>query len=201
MARPKNQAHRRAEVIAAATRAINDRGIKGLRLKDIAEEAGVAIGTVHYYYPNMDDLVFAVHRSTIESFIDGRRAIVSNQQDVQHALAALIRSGLPVSTEDSTFGLFYELHSLAGRSSAHSDLMSSLWARDVEVYVSVLETGAQQGAFALAAPAREIAVRMVAFEDGLSLQVLSENPAIDVPAAIGVMARYAEEAVGVVLDL
>ena len=196
MARPKNQTHRRAEMIAAAQRAISERGVAGLRLKDIAAEAGLSVGLVHYYYPDMDELVFAVHRKTIETFVEERRAVLGLAADPATRLTKVIRQGLPASRDDETFRLFYELHSLAGRSRAHAELMSSLWNRDVAVYVTLLEEGAATGAFSLRTAAEVIAKRMVAFEDGLSVQVLSDNPALDIEAALAIMTAYASEATG-----
>lgn len=200
MARPKNQANRRTELIAATRRAINERGVAGLRLKDIAAEAGLSIGLVHYYFPNMDELIFAVHRTTIENYSASRRGVLDQHTAPARQLQEAIRLGLPASSGDQVFGLFYELHSLAARSADHAELMSTLWESDVALYRAILSGGAQSGDFVLTADAEVIAKRLVAFEDGLSVQVLSANRALDTQAAIAIVLDYAAEATGAALS-
>ncbi|NUS50865.1 MAG: TetR family transcriptional regulator, partial [Nocardioidaceae bacterium] len=56
MARPKEQAARRQELVAAAGRVIVQRGVRGLRVKDVAAQAGISAGLVSYYYPDLGDL-------------------------------------------------------------------------------------------------------------------------------------------------
>jgi AcrR family transcriptional regulator len=46
MARPNRQKERRAELVAAAREAIIQRGIIGLRLKDVAERVGMTASSV-----------------------------------------------------------------------------------------------------------------------------------------------------------
>lgn len=196
MARPKNQTRRRAEMIAATQRAINERGVAGLRLRDIADEAGLSIGLVHYYFPDMEELVVAVHRATVEQFVLQRQAIVEEPVDPPTQLVNLIRKGLPSSRDDEVFRLFYELHSRAAHNQAHADLMSLLWERDVSLYVAVLTAGVESGDFSLRGEPRIIAQCLVAFEDGLSVQVLSANPAVDIASAMAIMTGYASEVTG-----
>ena len=59
MARPSVAPARRPVILAAATRAIAERGFDGVRYVDVAEEAGVAVGTVQHYFPSRDALLGA----------------------------------------------------------------------------------------------------------------------------------------------
>jgi AcrR family transcriptional regulator len=51
---------RRAEIVEAAYRCMADRGLYGLRMRDVATEAQVNIATVHYYLTSKTDLIRAV---------------------------------------------------------------------------------------------------------------------------------------------
>jgi AcrR family transcriptional regulator len=51
---------RRAEIVDAAYRCVADKGLYGLRMRDVAAAAGVNIATVHYHLTSKADLIRAV---------------------------------------------------------------------------------------------------------------------------------------------
>lgn len=196
MARPKNQTQRRAEIVSAAQRAINGRGVAGLRIKDVADEAALSVGLIHYYFPNMDELIFAAHQTLIEDFMVRRKNLRATLLDPRQQLVQTIRLGLPPSIDDEVFRLFYELHSLAARSDTHKELMSKLWNADVGGYKEIFEAGQERKLFDMRAPIEDTAIRMVAFEDGLSVQLLSRNSYMDRQLATNIMTSFAEQVTG-----
>src|SRR4051812_16298347 len=56
MARPSVAQARRPQIIDAAMRAILEHGFDGVRYSDVADEAGVAVGTVQHYFGSRDAL-------------------------------------------------------------------------------------------------------------------------------------------------
>ncbi|WP_372348168.1 TetR/AcrR family transcriptional regulator [Streptomyces sp. KL116D] len=173
--RPKNQTARREALVDAAGRAITERGLEGLRIKDIAAEAGMSAGSVLYYYPELDELVLEVHRGAVERFLTARHAVTDEVADPVARLRALIASGLPSDADDATHGLLYELHGRADRSAGHAELMASLFASEVGLYTTVLEVGAATGVFTLTAAVSDLARNLVALEDGYGLHIVSRN--------------------------
>ncbi|MGW8374896.1 TetR/AcrR family transcriptional regulator [Streptomyces sp. ODS28] len=196
MGRPKNQGARREALVDAAGRAISERGLAGLRIKDIAAEAGVSAGSVLYYYPELDELVLEVHRGAVDRFLAGRHAETDGVADPVRRLRAAIASGIPDGPDDAVHALLYELHGRAGRSAGHAALMSSLFEREAALYVTVLEVGAATGAFTLTAPPAELARNLVALEDGYGLHILSRNPAVPPETARTLVRGYAREVTG-----
>lgn len=196
MGRPKNQVARREALVDAAGRAISVRGLAGLRIKDIAAEAGVSAGSVLYYYPELDELVLEVHRGAVDRFLADRHACTDGVADPVERLRAAVGSGLPEGPDDAGHGLLYELHSRADRSAGHAALMASLFAREVALYTTVLEVGAATGEFTLAAPAGELARNLVALEDGYGLHIVSRNPEITPAAARELLLGFARAGTG-----
>ena len=178
--RPRNQTARREALVSAAGRAIAERGLEGLRIKDIADAAGVSQGSVLYYYPDLDDLVLEVHRGAVEDYLARRQQAYDAAPAPEAAarLRALLDSGLPGAPDDAVHGLLYELHRRAGRSPGHAELMTSLFAREVALYVTALEVGAATGVFTLAGTAQDLAHGLVALEDGYGLHIISHNAAL-----------------------
>ncbi|MFF9098638.1 TetR/AcrR family transcriptional regulator [Streptomyces sp. NPDC014802] len=196
--RPRNQTARRQALVSAAGRAIAERGLEGLRIKDIADAAGVSQGSVLYYYPELDDLVLEVHRGAVESYLASRQRAYdeASAEGPAARLRALLHSGLPNMTDDPVHGLLYELHRRAGRSRGHAELMTSLFAREVALYTTALEVGAATGVFSLAASAHDLAHGLVALEDGYGLHIVSHNAALDQERARELILAHARVVTG-----
>ena len=56
------------ELVLAAYRQIAERGFEGLRTRDVANEVGVNIATLHYYFPTKETLISAVLQHAMDRF-------------------------------------------------------------------------------------------------------------------------------------
>jgi AcrR family transcriptional regulator len=194
--RRKDQAERRRQLTDAARQVLLERGAVGVRVKDVAERAGLAPSSVLYYYPNLDDLLIEVSRGAIDRFAERRAAAVHRVDGHARQLRLAIRLGVPSGPDDTDSRLLYELDAFTGSSPAFGILTASYFDRQAMLYESVLEAGARGGEFELSVPALTVARGLVALEDGLGLQVVIGHPAIDSAAAETILLRYAEMATG-----
>ncbi|MCW3061331.1 MAG: putative transcriptional regulator, TetR family [Capsulimonas sp.] len=71
---------RRRELVSAAYRLIEEKGFEGLRVRDVAAAAGVNIATLHYYFPDKEDLIRGVIEHIVQEFISDNAPIVHNTQ-------------------------------------------------------------------------------------------------------------------------
>jgi AcrR family transcriptional regulator len=194
--RRKDQAERRRQLANAARQVLLERGAVGVRVKDIAAEAGLAPSSVLYYYPNLDDLLLEVSREAMERYAERRADAVREIEDPRSQLRLAIHLGVPTGPDDAESRLLYELDAFTGSSSVFEVLTTSYFDRQALLYESILEAGASRDEFALGAPAKSIARGLVALEDGLGLQVVIAHPAIDSPEAERILLRYAAMATG-----
>ena len=194
--RRKDQAERRRQLTDAARQVLLERGAVGVRVKDVAERAGLAPSSVLYYYPNLDELLIEVSRGAIDRFAERRAAAVHRVDGHARQLRLAIRLGVPSGPDDTDSRLLYELDAFTGSSPAFGILTASYFDRQAMLYESVLEAGARGGEFELSVPALTAARGLVALEDGLGLQVVIGHPAIDSAAAETIILRYAEMATG-----
>jgi AcrR family transcriptional regulator len=200
MARPKEQTARRRELVEAAGRAIVRRGLTGLRIKDVAQEAGLSAGSVSYYYRDFDDLVADVHQDAVDRFYWSRRRAVEAGEDPESQLLALVEQGVP-DGGDPTSTVLYELHLHAARSRTHAVLMTALFDREVSLYSGVLETGRRQGVFTLdRATVDVVAVNAVALEDAFGLHLVGRNTHVDAPMARAHLLAFLRTATGAPLS-
>ncbi len=195
--RRKDQAQRRQQLAAAAKQVLLERGAVGVRVKDIAERAGLAPSSILYYYPNIDDLLFDVSRDAMERYAKGRADAVRQLDGApSRQLRLAIHLGVPTGPDDSDSRLLYELDAFTGSSPVFGVLTASYFDRQALLYESILETGRATGEFSLSGPARGIARGLVALEDGLGLQVVIAHPAIDSAEAERILLRFAGMATG-----
>jgi AcrR family transcriptional regulator len=198
--RRKDQASRREQLTRASRHVLLERGAVGLRVKDIAERAGIAPSSVLYYYPRIEELMMEVSRDAIERYAEGRSQRVRRLEDPVRQLRLAIHLGVPTGPDDEESRLLYELDAFTSSSPAFAVMSSSFFDRQALLYQYVLEAGVARGSFSLAVPADTLARGLVALEDGLGLQVVIQHPGLDNAEAERILLRYASIATGVDLE-
>lgn len=159
--------------MAAARRAIVEHGLASVRIRDVADSAGMASGSVTYYFRELDELFQEVFADAVERFSALRRLAAENIEDPRDRLLATLRSGLPTGPDDELCCLLYEFAPQARNRPHDAGLRRVLYDRQVELYCSLLTSGADAGAFALTAPVDEIASNLVALEDAYGYHIIA----------------------------
>src|SRR6476620_7488327 len=154
--RPRNQAHRRRQLANAGRRVLLERGAVGLRVKDIAERAGITPSSVLYYYPRLDELMIEVSREAMERYAERRSRQVRALDDAVAQLRLAISLGVPTGPDDEDSRLLYEFDVFVGSSPAFRVLRSAVFDRQLALYDQVLESGAARGDFELVALAEAL---------------------------------------------
>lgn len=173
-----------------------ERGAVGVRVKDVAERAGISPSSLLYYYPDLDDLLFEVAREAIDRYAERRAEAVREVDDPRERLRLAIRLGVPTGPEDEESRILYELDAFTGVSPGFALLTTSFYDRQVALYESLLDYGAARGAFSLTGPAIDLARGIVAMEDGLGLQVVVGHPAVGPEMAERILLRFAAAVTG-----
>jgi AcrR family transcriptional regulator len=194
--RPRRQDERRRQLVEAARRVLLERGAVGLRVKDVAERAGLAPSTVLYYYPAIEDLLLEVGSAAMSRYAEGRAEALRSVEGPLRRLRLAIHLGIPSGPDDDQSRLLYEIDALTGTSQAFDVLSASFFDRQVSLYEGILETGESSGELSLTAPAPRLARGLVALEDGLGLQVVIGHPSIGSEQAESILLDFASAAAG-----
>src|SRR3954468_15381654 len=101
VARPRDQVKRRRELVAATSRLVARNGLANVKLRDVADAAGVTSAAVLYYYDGLDELFTAAYDRAIERFCRQREEVVAGLADPVERLARAIHLGVPASPDDS----------------------------------------------------------------------------------------------------
>jgi AcrR family transcriptional regulator len=157
------------QILEAACRAILERGFPATRIADIAAEAGVSTGTVHYYFATKDEVLVAALK-----WASGRlfARIEEPADDAASArLARLLEVSVPYpGPARDEYVLWIELwlrvlHQPALL--AQCEAFSAQWRG---YFHDVVRRGVEAGEFAPAAAPDEVAERLVAFVDGVGFE-------------------------------
>ncbi|CAA9377347.1 MAG: hypothetical protein AVDCRST_MAG21-1500 [uncultured Nocardioidaceae bacterium] len=174
MARRKDQQARREHFVSAARRRIVEQGLAPVRLRHIADEAGLSPGLVTYYFPDLDELFREVYSDAVDRFYTQRRQMIEATTDPRERLIAMIRSGLPSGPDDEICVLLSEFGPQVGRNPIVKALRKTLYERQVTLYESILQSGAAVGHFRLTVPALTIASNLVALEDAYGHHIIAQ---------------------------
>jgi AcrR family transcriptional regulator len=190
---------RRENLINAARRAVITHGAD-VRLKDVAEEAGLTSGAILYHFPDVQTLLVEANRAGMERFHGERLRAIEGLAAPDEKLVVTIGLGLPSDSEDEAVRLMCELGGAAGRHPVYAAMMTSLYDRQVAMYQIILESGAATGIFTLAQPSETIARNIVALEDAYGYRMVAHHHAIDHDIATALILDYARLATSHPLD-
>ena len=93
----------RQVILQTANRLMMDQGINNTSLNDIAREAGISKGTLHYYYPSKDDLIYDIaqqHFSVVKSSVLRWNENVRGQTSFAEILRVVLSSFLEADTRN-----------------------------------------------------------------------------------------------------
>lgn len=191
---------RREHLIAAAARVLVRDGSAGIRVRDVAAEAGVSTGIVHYYFGSKDEILIDALRWAIgkpaERFAELRR-----DGDHLRVLATLLEVSLPhPGVLYDEYVLWLELWTAATHDPALQPVAESLAAEYREELVKLIEEGTSAGAFHPVAEPTVVAERISAMVDGLCLRTVVGYSWTPLDRVRGLLRNFACEQLGVATD-
>jgi AcrR family transcriptional regulator len=93
------RAARREELLAAARRVFARQGFRGTTIADIAEEAGIALGTIYLYFPSKED-VFAALSEQFAEMIVGALTDVPSTSSLEAAVRTRVNNVFATCAEN-----------------------------------------------------------------------------------------------------
>jgi AcrR family transcriptional regulator len=86
----------RARILAAALSTFRERGFEAATMREIAAQAGMAVGAAYYYFDSKDALVLAFYDQSREQMASQADRILSAAKTLEHRLRGII--GLKFAT-------------------------------------------------------------------------------------------------------
>ncbi|GIH96395.1 TetR/AcrR family transcriptional regulator [Planobispora siamensis] len=163
---------RREEVVEAARRIILREGIEAATTRAIAKEAGYSNGVLTHYFADKDDIMLSALRSSHRRIVERLRAKLSGRTGLA-ALRELLLDNLPLDderTQESGLEVGFWSRSLTSPALLEAQRAE---ARELHYLVrSLLGAAADAGEIATAEDLDDVAERLLALVDGLSVHRL-----------------------------
>jgi AcrR family transcriptional regulator len=167
MPRPNVEAERRKQILEAACAVIAKAGLQQLRVADVAQEAGISSGTIHYYFETKKDLVAAAFEFNFAASLRRRRWMRESTVDPRQRLRDIVESYLPTTRKSlQAWRVWAELWAEGTRDPALQKVNDELYGQWRDVV---------RDAIAAIHPKEdptELANMLIAMMDGLAVQVL-----------------------------
>ena len=163
---------RREQISQAAFASIAERGFEGLRMRDVAQRAGVNIATVHYYYASKEQLIRAAYGELQARF----RATTPPDGTAAERLRGHLRGVRDLLLDDSDLrGVLAEI---ALRARRDEELEAAVrqaedgWFAEVR---GLLQAGLDDGSWAVAVDPDATAALVLSLCKGAGLPVLGTS--------------------------
>jgi TetR/AcrR family transcriptional regulator, transcriptional repressor of bet genes len=183
---------RRAEIVRATVRCLARDGYSALTMKNVAREARVSQGILHYYFTDKRAILVAALES-VTTDLD-RRVVAAQsrgRRDARARLQALVEACLRLAVEERAFWIvFVEFWGEMMHDRRLRDINAALYERTRRHIGAIVAQGVRAGRFRRVDVRRAGAV-ILGLVDGVSLQLTFDPAAFSVAEA----AKFCGEAV------
>ena len=194
----KPSGDRRARIVEAARKLLAEEGYDRVTMKQVAREAGVAQGLIHYYFSGKDEILLEVLMEASRQYAkEAERLALSLPEGKKLAGAALAATKERVFRMPEWYRLRYELFAMGLRKPEFLPGVAALLGSGrTGIAATLARISGEKGPERVTQKEALAAVLLSCF-DGLALQELADPEGFDFDAAYEVLAKMAEGVIGV----
>jgi TetR/AcrR family transcriptional regulator, cholesterol catabolism regulator len=138
---------RRDELLAIAAKLFAERGLRATTVRDIADAAGILSGSLYHHFDSKESMVDELVHEMLDRVLAAYRAIIATDVAPEVALRALVREAFTAIASDAAtvtvmvneWNLFVKFPRFG--------YLREIYEETERLWVSVLQRGAQTGAF------------------------------------------------------
>lgn len=183
-------------IVAAMHASVGERGAAGSTFDQVASEAGVSRGLLHYYFGSKEQLLAEVVRHDCDVRMAALEERLAGAESID-AIVDVLVSALEdlVERDPATYALIFELFTASRHNDELREEMAELYRQVRGHAASVLASKQDQGVAQLRDHPTAVASILFALGDGIALQLLSD-PSWDSSAAFEAGMRAARFLLG-----
>jgi AcrR family transcriptional regulator len=175
IAAPRKLEGDKAQRIVAAMRAsVAARGAAGSTFDQVAREAGVSRGLLHYYFGSKERLLVEVVRQDCDTRIRAMDERLAGAESVDEVIQALVVGLEEFIGEPRSQAVIYEMLSASRRSEEIRAELAELYRRWRDRMAVALRDKEREGVVRLQAEPEAVASMLLALGDGFGIQVISD---------------------------
>ncbi len=161
-------------IVEAMRDSVARRGAAASTFEQVAKQAGVSRGLLHYYFGTKERLLVEVVRRDSDLRLEALNAALAPARSADEVLDVLVVSlNQMIEHDPQTFLLIFELFSAGRRNPDIHEELGHLFSRLRERLAEILEAKQEQGVLKLRFSSLAVSSYLCAIADGVALQVLS----------------------------
>jgi len=137
---------KRERILAAAVKVFARKGFHNSRIAEVAEEAGVASGTIYLYFRNKDDILISVFEDSLEDIIKGMETQLADLDDPRDKLRKFIERHLAMLEEHKELAEVLQVE-LRQSHKFMKEYEPTRWIDYLNIIAGILKQGQESGAF------------------------------------------------------
>lgn len=142
---------RRAQLTRAAYKVVGEKGYSDFTIKDVAREAGLSTGLVHYYFKNKEELLFKLLKGMNANLKHDLNKALTVLDDPQEKLLAFCNEAFDlVHKEKAYFSVLVDFLAQINRNKRIHQAIVKLFQSYRDEIVAILKEGVAKGVFAVA---------------------------------------------------
>jgi AcrR family transcriptional regulator len=183
MPRPIVRDKRREQIIRAALRLVRRAGVHGFTIADVADEAGVSRGILHYHCQSKEEIIHeALLLLLFEFGRHGAEAVVAAGDAPRRRLHALVDASLN-EEQVGFYATLLEFWPPARRLEIQRAAMGRLYDGWIAFIAGIIRQGQASGELSRLRRPEDLACGLVALQDGLMVQRLIRGDWMPTPRA------------------
>ena len=168
---------RRRLILDAALQIVIERGADAVRMADVAEAAGVSLGSIQHHFRHRDGLLAEVFRYESERIAATWRGVVGSDDPPLERLVEYVWLCTPSGSDSAAtsfrgWGFWLDFWATARREPQTRAEVAPIYRSFALPFQTALADGISAGEFRLRGTVREVADRMIAMIDGAALRTL-----------------------------
>ena len=196
---PRTASFEKAEkILHAARRVLGRKGYARATISEVAKEADVSRGLLHYYFKSKEEMLARVMRETVEATAGMIETLFRESEEPRALARSIVQAMEAFVRKDPLFSsIFFESWGLARHSETVDRELRGLYRRFVQAARNGLEDTARRGVIPFPGDIQGMAVVLTSIIDGMSLQFMVMPDLLQQPG----MWKAAEEAIVRVLGV
>ena len=168
-------APKQARLIRSAYKVMGEKGLGGLSLQDVADDAGVSKAILPYYFESKENLILLTMRWVLARVAQRIREAIARADNAEAKVAAMIDAIFVSGESNRRFYLvFFDFLGYAARNDRFADVGATFHEICNGLYAEVIRLGQEEGVFN-GTDAREAATVVRALVDGLFTQWIQDK--------------------------
>jgi TetR/AcrR family fatty acid metabolism transcriptional regulator len=144
---PKEKANgKREAILRAAIKVFARSGFFNSKVADVADQAGVADGTVYLYFKNKDDILVSIFNTYMDEALETGRARLAQISDPVNKLRSIVEAHLSGLGRDRDLAVVFQVE-LRSSTKFMEQFSATKVAEYLDLIRSVIEEGQRAGAF------------------------------------------------------